>query len=94
MVAHAPMMADRTRKEITMKTTIVAEFDGIHFAGVSRCEGRYLERRNECYTVIQELVYNRLGYMPDVHTITRHTVRRETQYYPDGKIYIRRYKKH
>jgi hypothetical protein len=76
-----------------MKTTIVAEFDGIHFAGVSRCEGRYIERRNECYAVIQELVYKRLGYMPDVNTITRHMVRRETQYYQNGKIYIRN-KKH
>ena len=76
-----------------MKTTIVAEFDGIHFAGVSRCEGAYIKRRNECYAVIQELVYKRLGYMPDVNTITRHMVRRETQYYPDGKIYIRN-KKH
>lgn len=76
-----------------MRTTIVAKFDGIHFAGVSRCEGAYLERRNECYAVIQELVYKRLGYMPDVNTITRHMVRRETQYEPNGKIYIR-YKKH
>ncbi|MBO5014311.1 MAG: hypothetical protein J6C92_00725 [Bacteroidaceae bacterium] len=76
-----------------MKTTIIAKFDGIHFAGVSRNEGTYLERRNECYAVIQELVYNRLGYMPDTKTITRHMVRRETQYYPNGKIYIR-YKKH
>lgn len=76
-----------------MKTTIVAKFDGIHFAGISRNEGPYLKRRNECYTVIQELVYNRLGYMPDAQTIRRHTVRRETQFEPNGKIYIH-YPKH
>lgn len=93
MVAHAPMMADRTKGDLNMKTTIVAKFDGIHFAGTSRCEGTYIERRNECYAVIQGLVYNRLGYMPDVHTITRHTVRRETQFRPNGKIYIH-YPKH
>lgn len=77
-----------------MKTTIVAEFDGIHFAGVSRSEGAYIKRWNECCAVIQELVYNRLEYMPDVKSIKRHMIRRETQYYPNGKTYIRNFKKH